>query len=404
MIKIMRGVWNKLLVYEKKFGAQNYKSMNVILNRGEGIYLYDVTGRKYFDFLSSYSSVNQGHCHPRLVKKMKRQCETLTLCSRAFQSEKLCEFYHYMNRMFKYDRCLPMNTGVEAGETAIKLARLWGYKHKKIPENKAEIVVAKSNFWGRSLAAVSSSTDPLCYNNFGPYLPGFKFVDYNDTGELEYLFQNNPNIAAFMVEPIQGEAGIKIPDNDYLRNVKALCELYNVLLICDEVQTGLGRTGKMFASEDIKPDMLVLGKALSGGMMPISCVLGSNEVMELIDPGSHGSTFGGNPLAMAIAPEAINVIIRENLISNAEQQGMVFRDTLKVYVDRGFLKDVRGQGLLNAIEFNTNEEAENAVENFQTNGLLTKVTRDGTVRMCPPLTITSCQMKNALDIIKYSIQ
>lgn len=404
MIKIMRGVWNKLLVYEKKFGAQNYKSMNVILNRGEGIYLYDVTGRKYFDFLSSYSSVNQGHCHPRLVKKMKRQCETLTLCSRAFQSEKLCEFYHYMNRMFKYDRCLPMNTGVEAGETAIKLARLWGYKHKKIPENKAEIVVAKSNFWGRSLAAVSSSTDPLCYNNFGPYLPGFKFVDYNDTGELEYLFQNNPNIAAFMVEPIQGEAGIKIPDKDYLKNVKVLCELYNVLLICDEVQTGLGRTGKMFASEDIKPDMLVLGKALSGGMMPISCVLGSNEVMELIDPGSHGSTFGGNPLAMAIAPEAINVIIRENLISNAEQQGMVFRDTLKVYVDRGFLKDVRGQGLLNAIEFNTNEEAENAVENFQTNGLLTKVTRDGTVRMCPPLTITSCQMKNALDIIKYSIQ
>ena len=404
MIKIMRGVWNKLLVYEKKFGAQNYKSMNVILNRGEGIYLYDVTGRKYFDFLSSYSSVNQGHCHPSLVKKIKRQCETLTLCSRAFQSEKLCEFYHYMNRMFKYDRCLPMNTGVEAGETAIKLARLWGYKHKKIPENKAEIVVAKSNFWGRSLAAVSSSTDPLCYNNFGPYLPGFKFVDYNDTGELEYLFQNNPNIAAFMVEPIQGEAGIKIPDKDYLKNVKVLCELYNVLLICDEVQTGLGRTGKMFASEDIKPDMLVLGKALSGGMMPISCVLGSNEVMELIDPGSHGSTFGGNPLAMAIAPEAINVIIRENLISNAEQQGMVFRDTLKVYVDRGFLKDVRGQGLLNAIEFNTNEEAENAVENFQTNGLLTKVTRDGTVRMCPPLTITSCQMKNALDIIKYSIQ
>ena len=404
MIKIMRGVWNKLLVYEKKFGAQNYKSMNVILNRGEGIYLYDVTGRKYFDFLSSYSSVNQGHCHPRLVKKMKRQCETLTLCSRAFQSEKLCEFYHYMNRMFKYDRCLPMNTGVEAGETAIKLARLWGYKHKKIPENKAEIVVAKSNFWGRSLAAVSSSTDPLCYNNFGPYLPGFKFVDYNDTGELEYLFQNNPNIAAFMVEPIQGEAGIKIPDKDYLKNVKVLCELYNVLLICDEVQTGLGRTGKMFASEDIKPDMLVLGKALSGGMMPISCVLGSNEVMELIDPGSHGSTFGGNPLAMSIAPEAIDIIIRENLTRNAELQGMVFRDTLKVYVDRGFLKDVRGQGLLNAIEFNTNEEAENAVENFQTNGLLTKVTRDGTVRMCPPLTITSCQMKNALDIIKYSIQ
>jgi ornithine--oxo-acid transaminase len=403
MIEIMRGVWNKLLVYEKKFGAQNYKPMNVLLNRGEGIYLYDITGRKYFDFLSSYSSVNQGHCHPRLVKKMKRQCETLTLCSRAFQSEKLCEFYHYMNRMFKYDRCLPMNTGVEAGETAIKLARLWGYKHKNIPENKAEIVVAKRNFWGRSLAAVSSSTDPLCYKNFGPYLPGFKFVDYNDTGELEYLFQNNPNIAAFMVEPIQGEAGIKIPDKDYLKNVKVLCELYNVLLICDEVQTGLGRTGKMFASEEIKPDMLVLGKALSGGMMPISCVLGSNEVMELIEPGSHGSTFGGNPLAMAIAPEAINVIIRENLISNAEQQGKVFRDTLKVYVDRGVLKDVRGQGLLNAIEFNTNEEAENAVNNFQKQGLLTKVTRDGIVRMCPPLTITSCQMKHALDIIKSSL-
>ena len=404
MIKIMRGVWNKLLVYEKKFGAQNYKSMNVILNRGEGIYLYDVTGRKYFDFLSSYSSVNQGHCHPRLVKKMKRQCETLTLCSRAFQSEKLCEFYHYMNRMFKYDRCLPMNTGVEAGETAIKLARLWGYKHKKIPENKAEIVVAKSNFWGRSLAAVSSSTDPLCYKNFGPYLSGFKFVDYNDTGELEYLFQNNPNIAAFMVEPIQGEAGIKIPDNDYLRNVKALCELYNVLLICDEVQTGLGRTGKMFASEDIKPDMLVLGKALSGVMMPISCVLGSNEVMELIDPGSHGSTFGGNPLAMSIAPEAIDIIIRENLTRNAELQGEIFRQELKPYVERGILNDVRGKGLLNAIEFRTNEEAENAVINFQKNGLLTKVTRNGTIRMCPPLTIRRNEMISALEIIKTTIK
>ena len=262
------------------------------------------------------------------VKKMKRQCETLTLCSRAFQSEKLCEFYHYMNRMFKYDRCLPMNTGVEAGETAIKLARLWGYKHKKIPENKAEIVVAKSNFWGRSLAAVSSSTDPLCYNNFGPYLPGFKFVDYNDTGELEYLFQNNPNIAAFMVEPIQGEAGIKIPDKDYLKNVKVLCELYNVLLICDEVQTGLGRTGKMFASEDIKPDMLVLGKALSGGMMPISCVLGSNEVMELIDPGSHGSTFGGNPLAMSVGNEVMDIISNKKFLNNIKNLSKYFLKNL----------------------------------------------------------------------------
>ena len=399
----MKTILYKLLQYERQFGAQNYKSMNVILNRGEGIYLYDVTGKRYYDFLSAYSSVNQGHCHPRLVKKMKDQCEILTLCSRAFQSQHLCEFYKYMHCLFGYDRCLPMNTGVEAGETAIKLARLWGYKHKKIPQNQAEIIVAKNNFWGRTLAAVSSSSDPTCYTNFGPYLPGFQFVDFNDTGELEHILQKNSNIAAFMVEPIQGEAGIIIPDVDYMQNVKALCEQYNVLLICDEVQTGLGRTGKMFASEDIKPDMLVLGKALSGGMMPISCVLGSNEIMGLIEPGSHGSTYGGNPLAMSIAQEAIDVIIRENLITNAQQQGMIFRDTLKPYVKRGILKDVRGKGLLNAIEFHENKDAENAVEKFREQGLLTKVTRDGTIRMCPPLIITSSQMKTALEIIKSCI-
>ena len=399
----MRGVWNKLLLYEKRFGAQNYKPMNVILNRGEGIYMYDVTGKRYFDYLSSYSSVNQGHCHPRLVKAMQQQCEILTHCSRAFHSQALCEFYKYMRYMFGYDRCLPMNTGVEASETAIKLARLWGYKSKGIPENQAEIIVARKNFWGRSIAACSSSTDPSCYTNFGPYVPGFHFVDFNNTGELELLLRRYPNVAAFMVEPIQGEAGIKIPDDDYLSNVKALCKEFNVLLICDEVQTGLGRTGKMFASEEIKPDLLVLGKALSGGMMPISCVLGNNEVMELIDAGTHGSTYGGNPLAASIATCAIDIIIRENLISNSKRQGEVFRAHLKKFVERGILKDVRGVGLLNAIEFHTEEEAQIAVERFMRNGLLTKVTRDGIVRMCPPLTINRTQMLESLEIIKKSI-
>lgn len=394
----------RLLQLNRLHGAQNYNPLPVVLKRGRGVHLYDVHDKQYYDFLSSYSSVNQGHCHPRLVKAMQEQCEKLTLCSRAFHSENLCNFFEYMNKTFGYDKCLPMNTGVEASETSIKLARLWGYKAKKIPQNKAEIVVARQNFWGRSIAACSSSSDPSCYTNFGPYVPGFHFVDFNNLEELESLFQKHPHIAAFMVEPIQGEAGIKIPERGYLQRAKSLCEKYNVLLICDEVQTGIGRTGQMLASEGVGADMVVLGKALSGGMMPISCVLANNHVMDLIDPGTHGSTFGGNPLATAIAPHAVEIIRGENLLKNARIQGLRFRKELTPFVRSGALKDVRGVGLLNAIEFEQPRDAEKLVETCMEKGLLTKVTRDGTIRMCPPLTISDFEMEQSLDIIKEGIE
>ena len=393
-------MYKQLLKYDKLFGAQNYKPLSVILERGSGIHLFDINNKKYFDFLSSYSSVNQGHCHPKLVKVMQEECNKLTLCSRAFYNKNLCEFYQYMNETFKYDKCLPMNTGVEAGETAIKLARLWGYKIKMVENNKAQIVVAKNNFWGRSIAACSSSNDITCYNNFGPFTPGFLFVKYNDLSELENLFSKNKNIVAYMVEPIQGEAGIIIPDDSYLLKVKKLCNKYNVLLICDEVQTGIGRTGKMLVSEDVKPDMVVLGKALSGGMMPVSCVLGNNEIMDLMKPGMHGSTYGGNPLATALVPQAVNIIKEEKLLENSINQGNYFRKELLPFVKIGKLKDVRGKGLLNAIEFYDSNTANKAVNKMMNNGLLAKVTKNGTVRMCPPLIITKEEMKDSLDIVK----
>jgi ornithine--oxo-acid transaminase len=334
---------------------------------------------------------------------MQEQCKKLTLCSRAFHNENLIHFYKYMHNMFGYDKCLPMNTGVEACETAIKLARLWGYKKKNIRKNMAAGVVAKNNFWGRSITACSSSTDPLCYENFGPYTGGFITVDYNDIEQLEFLFKKSPYICAFMVEPIQGEAGIIIPDKNYLYKVKKLCEKYNVLLICDEVQTGIGRTGNMLASSQVKPDIVVLGKALSGGMIPISCVLANNEIMDLLVPGSHGSTYGGNPLATAIAPDAINIIRDECLTKNAFTMGHIFRKELYEFVKNGILKDVRGVGLLNAIEFHDNKYAEKTVNKLRKNGLLTKITKDATIRMCPPLIINKFQMDESLNIIKKSI-
>ena len=297
-----------------------------------------------------------------------------------------------------------MNTGVEACETAIKLARLWGYKEKGIPSERGEIIVAKGNFWGRSIAACSSSTDPLCYRNFGPYVPGFNYVKYNDLNDLELTLRRCRNAAGFVIEPIQGEAGVKVPSDDYLKKARALCDKYNVLMICDEVQTGLGRTGKMLASQDASPDMVVLGKALSGGMMPISCVLGNNKVMDLIEAGSHGSTYGGNPLAARLARVAIDIIFKENLITNSRVQGKKFRKVLKRYVKKGILKDVRGKGLLNAIEFQTKGEAERVVDKFRENGLLTKITRGSTVRMCPPLIINDIEMEESLKIIKESIK
>ena len=393
----------RLLKLDKKYGAQNYKSMDVIIRRGEGIYMYDVNDRKYYDYLSSYSSLNQGHCHPRLVEVMIEQSKKLTLCSRAYHSEELCEYYGYMHSMFGYDRCLPMNTGVEGVETAIKLARLWGYKEKGIPSERAEIIVAKNNFWGRSIAACSSSSDPLCYQNFGPYVPGFTCVKYNDLTDLELKLRRG-TVAGFLIEPIQGEAGVKVPSNDYLKKARGLCDKYNVLMICDEVQTGLGRTGKMLESQDVCADMVVLGKALSGGMMPISCVLGNNKVMNLIEAGSHGSTYGGNPLAARVARVAIDIIFKEELIKNSREKGEKFRKGLKSYVKKGILKDVRGKGLLNAIEFWTTGEAERVVNKFRENGLLTKITRGSTVRMCPPLIINDIEMEESLEIIRKSIK
>lgn len=393
----------RLIKKDFKFGVQNYKPLPVVLSKGNGVYLYDIERKRYFDFLSSYSSVNQGHCHYKLVSKMRDQCNKLTLCSRAFYNENLINFFEYMNYKFKYDKCLPMNTGVEAGESALKLARLWGYKVKKVEENKAEILVARNNFWGRSISACSSSTDPECYTNFGPFLPGFKFVDYNNLQQLEDTLESNKNIVGFMIEPIQGEAGIIVPDKDYLKNVKKICSKYNVLFICDEVQTGIGRTGKMLVSEDVKPDMVILGKALSGGMMPVSCVLGNNEVMNLMKPNTHGSTFGGNPLAAKLVPCAVDIIENEDLLNNSIKQGNIFRNELFSYQKKGILKDVRGVGLLNAIEFHNSKQANKFVYNCMREGLLTKVTKGGTVRMCPPLIINDIQMSESLEIITKSL-
>ena len=396
-------MWKQLLKINKLHGAQNYKPLNVIINRGRGVHLYDINDNKYYDYLSSYSSVNQGHCHPRLVNVMNEQSQKLTLCSRAFHNENLMHFYQFMHNEFKYDKCLPMNTGVEACETAIKLARLWGYKTKKIKKNMAAIVVAKNNFWGRTITACSTSTDPLCYENFGPYTGGFMHVNYNNIEQIEYLFQKSPYICAFMIEPIQGEAGVIIPDKNYLFEVKQLCKKYNILLICDEVQTGIGRTGEMLASSHVNPDIVVLGKALSGGMMPISCVLANNEIMDLLDSGSHGSTFGGNPLAAAIAPHAVNIIKQENLTRNARVMGNIFRKEMEEYVQKGIIKNVRGKGLLNAIEFYNKHDAEKAVNQLRKNGLLTTITKNSIIRMCPPLIINQYQMSESLDIIKKSL-
>ena len=399
----MKKYTRRLINLDKSFGAQNYKPLPVVLKKGEGVSVYDVENKMYYDFLSSYSSINQGHCHPRLVKAINDQAKKLTLCSRAFYSENLSLFYKYMNTTFGYDKCLPMNSGVEAVETSIKLARLWGYKKKNIEENKADILVANNNFWGRSLAACSSSTDPLCYSNFGPYTPGFDFVNFNNIYELENKFITNKNIVAFLVEPIQGEAGIMVPVKNYLENCSKLCKKYNVLLICDEVQTGLGRTGKLLASENVKPDMVVLGKALSGGMMPISCVLANSNIMDLLDPGTHGSTYGGNPLATYIAPTAIQIIFDENLLKNSKKMGEIFRKEIKK-INNDFIYDVRGVGLLNAIEFESDMIADRFVENCMNNGLLTKITKNSTVRMCPPLIINQLQMENSLDIIFSSLK
>ena len=393
-----------LMQLENDFGAHNYHPLPVVLERGEGVYVWDCEGKKYFDFLSAYSAVNQGHCHPKIINALINQSKKLTLTSRAFYNSALGPYEKFICELFDYDKVLPMNTGVEGGETANKLARKWGYLKKGIPENKARIIFAKGNFWGRTLAAISSSDDPLSFKDFGPYMPGYDLIPYNNLEALEKELKDF-NVAAFMVEPIQGEAGVVVPDEGYLEGVRRLCDKYNVLFIADEVQTGIGRTGKLLASdyENAKPDILILGKALSGGVFPVSAVLANNEVMMCIKPGEHGSTFGGNPLACAVAKAALEVIIEEDLAKNAYNLGEYFRVELNKFIkDSPIVKLVRGKGLLNAIVINDTEESKTAWNiclEMKNNGLLAKPTHGNIIRFAPPLTITKNQLVDCIKII-----
>lgn len=395
------------MALEDQYGAHNYHPLPVVLTRGEGAWLWDVDGKRYLDFLAAYSAVNQGHCHPRLVAVMQEQAARLTLTSRAFHNDLLGAFEAYTCAYFGYERVLPMNTGVEAGETAIKLARKWAYEVKGIAPNKAKVVFAEGNFWGRTLAAVSSSTDPDSYTNFGPFVPGFDIVPYNDLEKLEMAL-NDGDVAAFMVEPIQGEAGVIIPDEGYLAGVRALCSKYQVLLIADEIQTGLGRTGALLACdhEGVKPDILLLGKALSGGMMPVSAVLSSHEVMNTLKPGQHGSTFGGNPLACALAVEALQIIKDEQLAENAKAMGELLRNRLKELNIPG-LSGLRGKGLMSAVDVDSGKLGMNArswCERLMEAGLLCKQTHEHTVRMSPPLVLNREQVDLALEAIRTSLK
>jgi ornithine--oxo-acid transaminase len=393
------------LALEDKYGAHNYHPVPVVLNRGEGVFLWDVEGKRYYDFLSGYSAVNQGHCHPKIIAALIEQAQKLTLTSRAFYNDLLGEYAKYITSYFGYDKVLPMNTGVEGGETAIKLARRWGYMNKGIETNKARIIFAENNFWGRTMAAISSSTDPSSYKNFGPYMPGFELVPYNDLAALERAFQDK-TVAAFMVEPIQGEAGVVIPDEGYLAGVRQLCSEYNVLFIADEIQTGLARTGKMLACdhENVRPDILILGKALSGGVLPVSAVLADDEVMMNIKPGEHGSTYGGNPLACKVAMAALQVLKDENLAENATAMGNVLRSELQ-NLRSPFIKTVRGKGLLNAIviEHANKDAAWELCLELKENGLLAKPTHGDKIRFAPPLIINEQQVKDAVEIIGRSL-
>ena len=394
---------------ENEFGAHNYHPLPVVLCKGKDIYVWDVEGKRYYDFLSAYSAVNQGHCHPKITKALVDQASILTLTSRAFYNDILGEYEKFVTDFFGYDRLLPMNTGVEGGETAVKLARKWAYEIKGVKKNKAKIIFVEGNFWGRTLAAISSSNDPLSRDGFGPYMPGYEIIPYNDIDALKMAL-NDPNIAAFMVEPIQGEAGVVVPDDNYLLDAYNLCKKSNVLFIADEVQTGIGRTGKLLASdyENAKPDLLILGKALSGGVFPVSAVLANNEVMMCIKPGEHGSTFGGNPLACAVAQAALEVIIEENLAENAYKLGEYFREELNKFIkDSPIVKLVRGKGLLNAIVINDTEESNTAWNlclEMKNNGLLAKPTHGNIIRFAPPLTITKNQLDDCIKIITNTLK
>jgi ornithine--oxo-acid transaminase len=391
---------------EEQFGAHNYHPLPVVLDRGEGVFLYDVDGNRYYDFLSGYSAVNQGHCHPKIIAALTTQASKLTLTSRAFHNNLLGEYSKFITSYFGYDRVLPMNTGVEGGETAIKLARRWAYDKKGVAENQATIIFAEGNFWGRTLAAISSSTDPSSYKGFGPYMPGFGLIPYNDIAALEAALQDR-NVAAFMVEPIQGEAGVVLPDDGYLQQVRTLCTKYNVLFIADEIQTGLCRTGKLLACdhEAVRPDILILGKALSGGTMPVAAVLADNDIMLNIKPGEHGSTYGGNPLACAVAMASLQVLKDEQMAENATAMGIILRDALGK-IQSPLIKTIRGRGLLNAIviEHENPEAAWDICLAMKDNGLLAKPTHGDKIRFAPPLTIKKEQVLESVDIIAKSLK
>ena len=394
---------------EEKYGAHNYHPLPVVLSKGEGVHVWDVDGKHYFDFLSAYSAVNQGHCHPKIIKALNDQATKLTLTSRAFHNDILGEYERFITELFGYDKVLPMNTGVEGGETANKLARKWGYMKKGIPENQAKIIFAKGNFWGRTLAAISSSDDPVSYEGFGPYMPGYELISYDDLDALAEALKD-PNVAAFMVEPIQGEAGVVVPHEGYLKGVRDLCTENNVLFIADEVQTGIARTGKMLATdyEEARPDIVILGKAISGGVFPVSAVLADDEIMLCIKPGEHGSTFGGNPLACAVARKALEVILEEDLANNAQKLGERFRNGMNAIIDKyDLVTMVRGKGLLNAIIINDSPDSSTAWDlcmSLKENGLLAKPTHGNIIRFAPPLVITEEELDACLAIIEKTIK
>ncbi len=396
----------KYIALEDQFGAHNYHPVPVVLEKGEGVFLYDVDGKRYFDFLSGYSAVNQGHCPPAIIKALTDQAQKLTLTSRAFYNNLLGEYEKYITEYFGYDKVLPMNTGVEGGETAIKLARRWGYNVKGIPENQAKVIFAEGNFWGRTLAAISSSTDPSSFKGFGPYMPGFGLVPYNDLAALETILQD-PTVAAFMVEPIQGEAGVVIPTDGYLKGVRDLCTKYNVLFIADEIQTGLARTGTLLACdhENVRPDILILGKALSGGTIPVAAVLADDIVMLQIKPGEHGSTYGGNPLACAVAMKALEVIKSEKMVENSFKMGEILRAEL-ANLNSPFIASIRGRGLLNAIviKHSNPEAAWDLCLHLKVLGILAKPTHGDKIRFAPPLIITEAQIKEAVQLIGKGLE
>lgn len=396
------------IALENKYGAHNYHPLPVVLSRGEGVYVWDVEGKRYYDFLSAYSAVNQGHCHPKIIGALKEQADNLTLTSRAFYNDQLGLYEKYITAYFGFEKVLPMNTGAEAVETAIKIARKWGYEKKGIPANKARIIVCQNNFHGRTITIISASNDPVATGNFGPFTPGIISIPYNNLEALQDAL-NDEHVAAFLVEPIQGEAGVNVPDDNYIKAAWKLCKKQQVLFIADEIQTGIARTGKLLAIdyEGIKPDILILGKALSGGVLPVSAVLADNDIMEVIKPGTHGSTFGGNPLASAVAVAALEVVKEEQLAENAYRLGLLFRDKMNEIISKtDLVKSVRGKGLLNAIVIDDSEDSDTAWDicmELKDNGLLAKPTHGNIIRFAPPLVMTEDQLLDCIAIIDKTL-